>query len=327
MRKDFFILNPAAGKHDRTAELAARISRVATAHGLDYRIIMTEYKGHAIQIVDRESRENAPAVCRFYACGGDGTLNEVVCGAAGHENAQVACYPCGTGNDFLKLFSGQERFLDMEALIEAPVIPLDLICINNKYAVNLCSMGIDARVADWVGRHNHKVPLTGKLMYDLSLLVNFFGQIHRFYEVEIDGERLDGEYAIVVAASGRYYGGGYYAVPEAEPDDGMLDFLLIRKVSHLTILRLIGKYQAGLHREFTDLQVYRRGKQMVLRSKTPEPCNYDGEILRVTEASISLSPQKLAVALPKGSAVIRNADEKLYQDMKIRIRHSKREMI
>ena len=327
MRKVFFIINPAAGKHDQTAELTALVNRVAMAHRLDYRIVMTEYSGHAAQIVDQECRKNMPDICRFYACGGDGTLNEAVCGAAGHENAQVACYPCGTGNDFIKLFSGQEHFLDMDALVEAPVIPLDLIRINDKFAINLCSMGIDARVADWVGRHNHKLPFAGKFMYDLSLIVNFFGKIHRFYEVEIDGERLDGEYAIVVAASGRYYGGGYYAVPEAEPDDGMLDFLLIRKVSHMTILRLIGKYQAGLHREFGNLQIYRRGRQMILRSTSPEPCNYDGEILRVSEASISLAPSKLAVVLPKGSSIVRNADEKLYQSSKMCIKYSNREII
>ena len=317
MRKDIFIVNPTAGKYDHTAELTALINHAAAAHSLDYRIVVTEYKGHAARIVAAEAGRNTADVCRFYACGGDGTLNEVVCGAAGHENAQVACYPCGTGNDFIKMFSRRERFLDMDALIEAPVVPLDLIRINDKYALNLCSAGIDARVADWVGRHNHKIPLAGKLMYDLSLVVNFFGRIPRDYEVELDGERLDGAYSILVAASGRYYGGGFYAVPEAEPDDGLLDFLLIRKVSHLGLLRLIGRYQAGRHREFGDIQVYRRGRGMVLRSKKPEPCNYDGEILRVSEVSIALAPWKLAVALPAGSAVIRNADEKRYQTAKI----------
>ncbi len=316
MRRDVFIINPAAGKHDQTAELTALIRRAAAAHGLTYQIYVTEYKGHAIRIVNQEAGKSGADVCRFYSCGGDGTLNEVVCGAAGHGNAQVACYPCGTGNDFIKIFAGQERFLDIDALIEADVVPLDLIQINDKFAINLCSAGIDARVADWVGRHNHRVPLAGKLMYDLSLVVNFFGRIHRYYEVELDGERLDGEYSIIVASSGRYYGGGFYAVPEAEPDDGLLDFVLIRKVGHLGLLRLIGTYQAGRHNDLGDFQLYRRGKKLVLRSKKPEPCNYDGEILNVPEASISLAPWKLPVAVPEGSFVIRNAGEKLYQTAK-----------
>ena len=323
MRKDIFIINPAAGKRDRSAELAALIKGVAESHGLTYQIYITEYKGHAIQIVEREAGTNDSDLCRFYACGGDGTLNEVVCGAAGHGNVQVACYPCGTGNDFIKIFEGQEQFLDMDALIEADAVPLDLIQMNNKFAINLCSAGIDARVADWVGRYNHKIPLPGKLMYDLSLVVNFFGRIHRYYEVELDGECLDGEYSIIVAASGRYYGGGFYAIPEAEPDDGLLDFLLIRKVGHLDLLRFIGKYQAGLHNELGEFQVYQRGRKLVLRSRNPEPCNYDGEILRTKETVIQLAPWKLSVVMPKGSCIARSQKEKLRYSEKTGIRNSK----
>lgn len=316
MRRDIFIVNPAAGKHDQTSELTGLIRRAAEEHGLNYQICTTEYKGHAAQIVGREAGSTPSETCRFYACGGDGTLNEVVRGAAEYENAQVACYPCGTGNDFIKIFAHPENFLDMDALIEADVVPLDLIRMNDMFAINLCSAGIDARVADWVGRHNHRVPLAGKLVYDLSLLINFFGRIHRRFEVELDGKRLDGEYSIIVAASGRYYGGGFYAVPEAEPDDGLLDFVLVRKIGHLDLLRLIGKYQSGRHNELGDYQYYCRGRELVLRTEKPEPCNYDGEILNVREVSIGLAQRKLPVAVPAGSCIIRNAAEKLRQTAK-----------
>ena len=307
MRKDVFIINPAAGKKGRSDEVTGLVRQTAAARGLDAEICVTAHKGHAAELVSRIAGEDPERVCRFYACGGDGTLNEVVCGAAEHPNAQVACYPCGTGNDFIKLFSGAEHFLDLDRLIDAPTIPLDLIRINDKYALNLCSAGIDARVADWVGRHNRSIPLSGKLVYDLSLIVNFFGRIWRNYEVELDGERLDGAYSIIVAGSGRYYGGGFYAVPEAEPDDGLLDFVLIRRVSHLKLVQLIGKYQEGRHREFGDLQIWRRGRRIVLRSAEPEPCNYDGEIMRVREAVIELAPRQLEIALPEGSALIHGA--------------------
>lgn len=213
MRRDVFIVNPQAGKTGQFKQTISRIHFAAEAHGLSYRIVLTEHQGHASEVVHREANPGMP--CRFYACGGDGTLNEVVCGAAGHGNAQVACYPCGTGNDFIKIFEHRERFLDLDALIEGEASPFDLIQVNDRFAINLCSAGIDARVADWVKRNHRKVPLTGKPVYDLSLVVNFFGRISRYYEVELDGERLDGEYSILVAASGRYYGGGFYAVPEA----------------------------------------------------------------------------------------------------------------
>lgn len=317
MRKDIFIINPAAGKEGQAAKAAAAAERAAAARGLDYEILWTEYKGQAAELVSRIARENAPTVCRFYACGGDGTLNEVVCGAAEADNAEVACYPCGTGNDFIKLFSGAEHFLDFDALIDAPAIPLDLIRVGDRYALNVCSVGVDARVADWVGRNKRRLPLSGKLLYDFSVLVNFFGRLHRRYTVELDGERLDGDYAIIVAASGRYYGGGYFAVPEAEPDDGLLDFVLIRKLSHLKLVRLIGKYQSGRHREFGDLEIYRRGRRIVLGSEREEAYNCDGEILYASGVTIELAGKRLSVVLPAGAQLIRDAGEKLYQTAKI----------
>ena len=311
MKKDIFVINPAAGKPGQAEAAEAQARRVAEARGLDYQIVKTAYKGQATEEVSRIAAENPDVTCRFYACGGDGTVNEVVCGAAGHANAQMACYPCGTGNDFIKIFSGKENFLDMEKLVDAPTIPLDLIRINDKYAINLCSAGIDARVADWGSRHSRSLPVSGKLVYDISILVNFFSRIWRHYEVELDGERLDGDYAIIVGGSGRYYGGGFCAIPESEPDDGLLDFVLVRRVSHLKLLQLIGRYQEGRHQEFGDLQLWRRGRRIVLRSASPEPCNYDGEIMRVREAVIELAPWKLEVALPAGSELIRDAGAKL----------------
>jgi len=309
-RKDIFILNPMAGRHDLTEELTRTIEREAGRRGLDYRIERTGYPGHAEELAARLSREYAPRICRFYACGGDGTLNEVVNGAAEQENAELAVYPCGTGNDFVKLFDDPEKLLDLGALMDAPARDFDLMCLNDRYSINICGTGVDARVADWVTRNKHRVPFGGKLVYDLSLVVNFFGRLNRYFEVEIDGERLDGEYAILLAANGRYYGGGYFPVPEAEPDDGMLDFLLIRKVSHLTVLKLIGKFQRGLHGELGDYQVYRRGRRMTLRAKDEEPMNCDGEIRYTCEAVIALSPRRLPVAVPEGCMLIRGTEEK-----------------
>ena len=138
--------------------------------------------------------------------------------------------------------------------------------------------------------------------------------------MELDGERLDGDYTILVAASGRYYGGGYYAVPEAQPDDGELDFLFIRRVRHTTILRLIGKYQKGRHNEFGEYQLYRRGRTLTLRSRTAEPFNCDGEIMHVPEVRISLAPRKLPIAVPQGSYVLNGDSENKRELAQTRVR-------
>lgn len=324
-----FLLNPAAGHRDRTAELRVMIDTLCVKRGLEYRVLLTRGRGDASALCAGFARAHADRICRFYSCGGDGTLNEVVSGVMDAENAQVACFACGTGNDLIKIFDHPEYFQDMARVISGHTVPLDAMSVScdgvRQGALNICSAGIDARVADWVGRNKRRLPFSGKLIYDLSLVKAFFGRLSRAYKVTIDGESYDGEYAILVAASGRFYGGGYYAVPEAEPDDGLLDFLLVKKVSHLQLLRLIGKYQTGHHRDFSELTVYARGRELHFTTQAPEPVNYDGEILSGRDVRISLCPGKISFVLPEGCEIIHNAEAFESMTEKNRVKASKQD--
>ncbi len=323
-----FLLNPAAGHSDQTAGLRAHIDEVCRARGLDYCILLSQYKGHISELTAEYAQSHAHVPCRFYACGGDGTLNEVVTGALGFDNAEVACFACGTGNDFIKLFDDPDAFRDLGRVIGGQAEPFDAMTVTGENgerfaAVNICSAGIDARVADWVGRNKRRFSFGGKLIYDLSLAKAYFAPLSRFYKVTVDGVRYDGDYSILVAASGRYYGGGYYAVPEAEPDDGILDFLFVKKIGHLALLSLIGKYQTGRHREFGDLAVFLHGQELVLESRKPEPINFDGEILSCRRVMIRRSEDKLAVVIPQGARLIRAGNENVRIKEENRVNSSK----
>ena len=95
-----FLINPAAGKYDRTGEFTQTIR--AACEGLDYEILVSRAPGDCTHIAQAAASSGEPV--RLYACGGDGTLNEVVNGAAGHANAAVTHFPGGSGNDFIKIF-------------------------------------------------------------------------------------------------------------------------------------------------------------------------------------------------------------------------------
>ena len=96
--KHLFIINPAAGKKETTAQLEKQLERLSFEH----QVVYTEAAGDAQRIAAEAAATGEPL--RIYACGGDGTLNEVVNGAAGHEHVAITCVPKGTGNDFLKVF-------------------------------------------------------------------------------------------------------------------------------------------------------------------------------------------------------------------------------
>ena len=79
----------------------------------DCEVYVTKGVGDSISYVRSWCEKNTPEEVRVIACGGDGTINEVFNGAVGHPNASVTCYPCGSGNDFVKSFGGAEKFLNI----------------------------------------------------------------------------------------------------------------------------------------------------------------------------------------------------------------------
>lgn len=103
--KHIFVINPAAGRHNRQAELAGLCRQVAMGRDLEYEILVTERPGHGVELVRRACLQAGGAHLRLYAVGGDGTLNEIARGALGMWNVAIGHFPVGTGNDFIKTFA------------------------------------------------------------------------------------------------------------------------------------------------------------------------------------------------------------------------------
>lgn len=298
--RHLFLINPHAGKFDRSQEMIERIRAAMAGRREHWEAVRTLGPGHGIELVRAAAQQGDPL--RVYACGGDGTLNEAVNGAAGWENTAVTHFPLGSGNDFLRLFGQQAgRFYQLSQLLDGPQTPMDLMECNERYALNVCSVGFDARIG--LGAADFKkLPLvTGSTAYQLSALRTIIQGIHRPYQVAIDGETLPGrEFTLMCACNGRFYGGGFNPSPTALPNDGMLEFVVVPAVSRLTVLALIRKYARG---EVGDIPqaILRRGREMSIRCDRPTDVNVDGELLQTRELSIRLSAKKLNFFYPAGA--------------------------
>ena len=293
--KHLFIINPAAGSRDRTADYTAEIRRLCA--GLDYEIAVSAAPGECRRLA-REAARTGEEV-RIYACGGDGTLNEVASGAAGFPNAAVTAYSGGSGNDFVKLFSDPAAFSDLSRLLDAEEASFDMILCNDDLALNICSVGLDARIGTDVARYKRIPFIHGFNAYALSTLINLFRGISEHYIVEIEGERIDGEQTFVCVCNGRFYGGGFNPVPEADPADGKLDVLLVKKVSLLQVPAIIGKYKNGRWRELPEIIRHFRTDRVRILCDGPTPVNLDGE-LRVAQAvTMEVAREKVNFFYPK----------------------------
>ena len=236
--KHIFIINPTAGKKRSTRQLEQSIRSLDVPH----EIIHTKKLGDA-QRITRTMAELGEEL-RIYACGGDGTLNEVVNGAAGFDNVAVTNVPIGTGNDFLKIFGKDymARFSDLPALVEGPQTAMDLIDSNGRLGIDIVCTGQDARIAVDKDKYNGFPLVHGMGAYAISAVANVVAKgIGVPTVVDCGDLHYEGETALVCVCNGRYYGGGFMPVGDNMPDDGLLETLVVRKVSRATFLRLVGK--------------------------------------------------------------------------------------
>ena len=294
--KHLFIINPAAGSRDRTGEYQQTIRRVCA--GLDYRIAVSGAPGDCRRIA-RQAAETGEEY-RIYCCGGDGTLNEVVSGVAGYENVAVTHYAGGSGNDFIKVFSDPQAFRDLERLLECQETAFDLIRCNEHYALNVCSIGLDARIGTDVAGYKRLPLLHGFRAYALSTIVNVIRGITEHYVVTVGGQTLDGQLTMICVCNGSYYGGGFHPVPSADPSDGILDVLVVRQVSRLKVAQVVGKYKAGRFAEYPELIRHYRTDRVQIRCDRQTPINLDGELAFADAMDIRLAGEKIRFFYPKG---------------------------
>ena len=298
--RHLFIMNPHAGKYDRSQEMLEKVRFTMAGRREKWEAVRTTGPGHAVALVEEAAQQGDPL--RVYACGGDGTLNEVVNGAAGREHVAVTHCPMGSGNDFLRMF-GQDagRFRQLDQLLDTPQTAMDLINCNGRYSLNVCSVGFDARIGFGAADFK-KLPLvSGSAAYQLSAVRTIIKGIHLPYRVEVDGETMPGErFTLLCACNGRFYGGGFNPSPDAMPDDGLLNFIVIPAVSRLTVAALIQKFARGEIGEIPQA-ILRQGREMKIHCDRLTAVNVDGELVDGQELSIALSDKKVQFFYPAGA--------------------------
>ena len=306
--KHIFIINPTAGKSDSRQKIYDMADRLRREHDLDVQCILTKKQGHATELARKlcESGEDL----RFYACGGDGTVNEVANGIIGYDNAAMTVIPVGTGNDFLKNFGDDaEKFRDAENLWNGPQFPMDAIDVNGRVALTIACSGIDARVAADVHKYSESPLLDGKGSYIYSLAVNFlFKGIGSHWTVSLDDVPVKGDWSLVAVCNGRYYGGGFMPVAEARMDDGVLNTLVVKAMNRRTFLKLVGPYSKGEYAKFPEYAHCSTPKTVRIQSDKEDIVTcLDGECVTNSDVTIKLHDKKLNFFGPEGCSCNRTA--------------------
>lgn len=297
-RKHLFIVNPAAGLPG-AAERAVKLIRARCDElRLPFDMVFTQHPGHAAKLALEHTDKEHPWL--VYACGGDGTLNEVACGAVYRPNIAVTHIPFGTGNDFIRLLEDPDAVARMEVLHGYDLLDTDIIKVGDRFCLNTCCLGFDARSADNMTIFRRAKRIHPKIPYNLGVATALLGGLSRRLSLEIDGERLEDDYTLVSIMNGRYYGGGFNPAPHAMPDDGLLDVVIIKAVSLPQFVRLIGPYSKGRLDLLGKHLILRKGAQIKINAVKPIPVAFDGEIEHTDHLTIQVLPAQIRFAVPKG---------------------------
>ena len=300
--KHLFIVNPIAGGSDRSAEIRAMVQNAFLTRSNPYEVYVTKDAKDATKKIRTECSNGEPL--RVYACGGDGTFNECVNGAALQDNVAVCPFPGGTGNDFCRMFGKDaDLFRSLDALLEGSVREIDLIACNGSYSANICSVGIDARIGTSVHQYSGLPVVGGAGGYVISAIVNAFKGIATNMHIRCGEFEVEAKHSLVCACNGRFYGGGFNPSPDAKLDDGLMDVYIAKKVSLFNFARLIGKYAKGRADELPQYITHLRGTDLYIEFDGEDVINLDGEALFANSVNMHLIPHALRLIVPKGLCV------------------------
>jgi diacylglycerol kinase (ATP) len=296
------IVNPAAGC-GKAARVWPQLLGDLGSHPRAPATWWTRGPGHGELLAARARRQGYE---RVLAVGGDGTVYEVANGLWWEPQGRLpslGIVPLGRGCDYVRNFSRGHNLGDCltqalgETTVAVDVGILQVQAIDGKPLARIClnvlGLGFDARVVARLRRQ--KLPLAGKTPYLLSVLQELFLLRHFRLTGLIDGEPVASQSSLLVAALGRYFGGGIMIAPLASPQSGRFQVVWDEELSRLTLLSLLGKTFSGDH--LSHPQVHTRfARRLQLSANPPAVVQVEGEPVGQTPLEVMLSPEKLHVA-------------------------------
>ena len=298
--RHLFIINKNAGKNKKNLPVLEKIEK---QQGDNVVIRYTEKAQDATDIA-REFVSESDEFVRVYACGGDGTVNEILSGIYDLDNCALGVIPIGSGNDFIRSFDGEkEDFRDIERMMNGSEVEVDLIKAGERVGGNSVTIGFDCAVAKNGAKFKKRRLITASLAYKLSIFYCLFsGRKHNF-TVKVDGEELtrEGTYLLSLCAKGKYYGGGIKCAPKADSSDGYLDFMIIPTIGIFKFIGLLPSFIKGEHLDNpkADFIRYKKAREVEYISDEETEIGIDGEIFKIKQVKISVLPKAQRVIIPQ----------------------------
>ena len=300
-----FLVNPASGNGatgKRWPELAHRAAQL----GLEGTTLFSERPGHLIELAAQAARDGAELVV---SVGGDGTLNEVVNGLVrAGASTELATIPLGTGMDFVRTYKIPTRFDDsVRTALEGTTRTIDVGRVSyrewsgaegERYFANVGSVGMSAAVAQRANGMSKQ--LGGKATFFYALVRVFLEWQNTVVSVQLDDERREARMHDVIVANGKWHGGAMLLAPEAQPDDGLFDVVLIGDVTKRDFVTTAPKIYKGTYLAHPKVELL-RSRTVAVEAPERLPIELDGEQVGTTPVRFEIVPAAVRVRVPAQS--------------------------
>ena len=286
--KTKFIVNPIAGT-GKQKDISRNIERLIDKEKFSYDIIFTDSPNHATKITQDAIHNNYDLVI---AVGGDGTVSECATALIGSETA-LAVIPCGSGNGFAYHFKVKRKINDaLQELNNNTIKYIDSCEANNIPFVNVSGIGFDAHIASLFASTKKR----GFFSY-IKLTLQELSYQAQEYTIEYSNTRETLHAFAIVFANATQYGNNAEIAPNAKVDDGLIDFIIIRKFPNWKIPLFALDVLRGRTHLNKNVRVI-KSKEMRIYTKQPF-AHLDGEIKHFNNPiHIKISSKKLKILMP-----------------------------
>ncbi len=293
------IVNPYAGRWKAKAAVP-EIERACRKSGLDYDLVLTDEPGHGIALAREAVRDGFSPIV---AAGGDGSISEVVNGLlqaadeSGDAPVPLGVIPLGSADDFAdSLGLAKEVEAACRVIQGGRTRLLDVGRVNGRYFDNNAAVGLEPQVT--IAQAAMK-RLKGTPRYVWAALKTILTFTPWEMRLSWDSGEYAGPVTLVSVGNNRRTGGAFVMTPQAEPDDGLLDFIFARATGRLRLLRLLPLTFDGRHVEQPEV-MYHRTTRLTVECEPPTPVHADGELfdLAATRIEFTVIPRRLPVLVP-----------------------------
>ncbi len=311
-----FLVNPASGQGKHDAGIVSDIDDLIKGNpNRDIKVYYTRGEHDATYLAGllaQEAGMNGEEIVVF-ACGGDGTVQEVANGIFGHDNAILGVVPVGSGNDFVRQLgirnNSSKKYLNLPDQFDGMITKMDLIRMSwiekgeekSHYITNGINIGFDGNTAILAHRLKRLPLVSGTGSYLLAVAANLAGKKGQKLRITADGKNFHtGKLLLATAANGGFCGGGVQSCPNADLYDGLIELLAIKDLPRRKFVALFPKYKAGKLfsiRGIEDIAAYTQARNILIEPMLGPTMKFvgDGEIFETGALRIDVVPKAIRV--------------------------------